>query len=148
MEQYTVDTAPDQIVRWLKTEVKTGRRPFDVRATRAFAEANIASFEDEGISEDTDVSSVTAIGTLEVRPGGEPKGWMLQLRAEDALGNHVPEDHSVTVDAEEIDLEDFEAAFITPMRADIDIVLYAETPDAKRAFDMVLLDIVRDRQLG
>lgn len=143
-DQYSIDAAPEQIVRWLKTELHKNRKSFDVRATREYVFEESGNLENAGIGEDTDAASVNTVGILEIRPGGEPSKWMLELRAEDPLDSHVPEDHSAPDIPEEIDLEAFEAEFVKPERAAIYVTLHAGTPAAKKAFDYQLRKIVSD----
>lgn len=145
MERCDIDVAPHQIVAWLKTELRSGRRALDIRATRDYVAAEAANLENAGIGLDTDLVPMMLIGTLEIRPRDDLQEWKLELRAEDPLGDHIPEDHSVAAIPEEIDLDAFDAAFVAPDRAIINARLYAETPEARERFDGVLADIIRDR---
>lgn len=72
-------------------------------------------------------------------------GWLLQVRVEDVVGPHAPEDESVPDIPEEIDLDDFSAEFIAPDRGTIYVTVDAETPEAKRRFDRMFADLIRDR---
>ncbi len=145
MEEYPIDVLPEQIVRWLGDEQRRDPHAFHVSATREFVDTGIKDFEANGVGADTDVDSVTAVGIVEVCPAQEPKGWQLRIRAEDDLGEHIPEDHSVEADPEEIDLETFEALFVAPGRAILDATLHAETPAARDRFQALAEAMMSDR---
>lgn len=144
MTQYELDTAADQIVRWLKGELAAGRS-FEIRATREYVTEPVGNREEAGLSEETDAASLMTIGVLEAWPTGTENGWRLQVRVEDIVGPHTPEEESVPAGPEEIDLDDFEADFIAPDRGTVFVSVEAETPEAKRRFDRVFADLVRDR---
>ncbi|MCP4382208.1 MAG: hypothetical protein GY798_12480 [Hyphomicrobiales bacterium] len=148
MDEYTVDVAPDQVVRWLMAELQRNPDALEFRANRTFVAAGVENFEDDGISEDTDVESVAAVAILEVMPARPTKNWILRLRVEDILGEHLPEDHSASEDPEEIELETFDALFVAPGRGILDVALFAETPQAKAEFDAIFVDMLRDRHDG
>ncbi len=137
MTEYEIDVAADQIVHWLRDEAAS--------KSREYAADAIASFEAAGISADTDVASLVTVGTLEVRPAGGKGGWLLQLRVEDVVGPHVPEDESVPDGPEEIDLDGFYDDFVAPDRGTVSATVTIETPQAKRRFDRIFGDLVRDR---
>jgi hypothetical protein len=145
MTQYELDTAADQIVQWLKGEIAAGRRQFEIRATREYVTEPVGNREEAGLSEETDAASLTTIGILEAWLTGTEDGWRLQVRVEDIVGPHTPEEESVRTGPEEIDLDDFEADFIAPDRGTAFVSVEAETPEAKRRFDRVFADLVRDR---
>jgi len=146
MAEYPLDVTVDQIVHWLKDEFRAGsERTVDVRATREYVSEPVANLDEAGLSEDTDVSSMTTVGVLEVTPSGDGARWLLQARVEDVVGPHVPEDESVPDIPEEIDLEAFDREFVAPDRGTAYVTLYAETPKTKKAFDEIFVDIITDR---
>lgn len=145
MTEYELDVAGDQIVHWLKSELAAGRRPVEIRATREYTTEPVTDMEAFGLSDEADVASLVTIGLLEVRPTGEHNGWLLRVRVEDVVGPHTPEDESVPDVPEEIDLDDFEADFVTPDRGTTYVSVGAETPKAKRHFDRMFADLIRDR---
>ena len=149
MTEYGLDVTADQIVHWLKDELAAGRsQKLEVRATREYLTEPVADREGAGLSEDTEVASLTTVGTLEAKPSGGEGGWVLRVRVEDELGPHVPEDHSVPDLPEEIDLDAFDADFVAPDRGTAYIAVYAETPEAKKAFDRIFDDLITDRHSG
>ena len=145
MTEYGLDVTGDQIVHWLKSELAAGRRSLDIRATCEYVTAPVADMEAFGLSDEADVASLVTVGLLEVRPTGESDGWLLRVRVEDVVGPHTPEDESVPDIPEEIDLEDFSSDFIVPDRGTIYVTVSAETPEAKRRFDRLFADLIRDR---
>lgn len=148
MTEYELDVAADQVVHWLKDELAAGDRRMQIRATREYASELVANLQEFGVSQDAQVASLTTIGVLEAKPVGAQSGWLLQVRVEDVVGPHTPEDESVPDGPEEIDLDDFEAEFITPDQGTFYVTVTAETPGAKRRFDRVLGDLIRDRHRG
>ena len=144
MEATAVDVAPQQIVHWLRSELHSIKGEFRISATREFVSAGSEHFDGAGVSDDTDIGSVVSVGTLEVSPIRSHGQWVLTLRAEDVLGDRVPEDHSVGDEPEEIDIETFEAEFVKPGRATIGAVLRSETEGDRKQFNAILKDIIRD----
>ena len=67
------------------------------------------------------------------------------MRVDDVVGPHLPDDHSVPEDAEEIDLDTFYVEFIAPDRGTIYVSLLAETPQDRHAFDRLLAEMTTDR---
>lgn len=147
MTEYELDVAADQIVQWLKSEIAAGR-PVDIRATREYVADPVSDREEVGLSEDTDASSLMTIGILEAWPVGVDESWRLGVRVEDVVGPHTPEEESVPDRPEEIDLDDFEAEFVAPDRGTAYVSVAAETPEAKRRFDRVFANLIRDRHAG
>lgn len=145
MTAYELDIAADQVVQWLKEERATGRRALDIRATREYLAERSEDFEKDGLEDDTQASSLVTIGLLEVRPDAAQDGWRLEIRVEDIVGPHTPEERSVPAGPEEIDLADFELQFILPERGTAFVSLETETPEAKRRFERLFEDVLRDR---
>ena len=133
-------------MRWLGAEKKAGRADrLDVRATREYSAEPVADPAGAGLGGDEDVAMLTTIGTLEVRPTGGGPRWTLRVRIEDEVGPHLPDDESVPEDAEEIDLEAFEADFVAPDSGTAFVSLEAETPRARQDFDRLLSEMLADR---
>jgi len=147
MTDYELDVAADHIVGWLKGEIAAGKA-ISIRATREYTANPVVRREEVGLSEDTDASSLMTIGVLEAWPTGVDEGWVLQLRVEDVVGPHTPDEVSVPDRPEEIDLDDFEAEFIAPDRGTVYVSVSAETAEAKRRFDRILADMTSDRYTG
>ena len=146
MAEYGLDIDPYQVVHWLGEEQKAGGGDrFDVRAMREYSAEPLADPAQAGLDDDQDVTSLTTIGTLEVRPAGGGARWTLRVRIEDVVGAHLPDDESVPEDAEEIDLDAFEADFIAPDSGTVFVSLEAETPQAKQDFDRLLSRMLADR---
>ena len=146
MAEYGLDIDAYQILHWLRDEQAAGRGGgFDIRAMREYSSEPLADPAEAGLDEDQDAASLTTIGTLEVRPVGSSQRWTLRVRVEDQIGSHLPDDESVPEDAEEIDLDAFEADFIALDNGTIYVSLDAETPEAKQAFDRLLPEMLTDR---
>jgi hypothetical protein len=146
MTEYGLDVTADQIVHWLKDDLAAGRRqPLEIRATREYISEPVANLEEAGLSEDAEVDSLTTVGILEAKLFGVEDSWVLRVRVEDEVGLHVPEDESVPDFPEEIDLDTFDADFVAPDRGTAYVTLYADTPQAKKAFDRVFAELIVDR---
>jgi hypothetical protein len=148
MAEYELDIAADQIMHWLRDEAASKLPRVEVTATREYTADAIESFEAAGVSTDTDVASLVTVGTLEVRPTRGKDGWVLQMRVEDVVGPHVPDDESVSESPEDIDFEAFYTDFVAPDRGMVSVTISAETPQAKRRFDRIFADLIRDRHRG
>lgn len=146
MTEYGLDVDAGQIVHWLKDDAAAGRRrKLYVRATREYSADPVENPEENGLGDDEEAAVLATTGILEVRPRDVEHVWVLQIRIEDVVGPHVPEDESVPEDAEEIDLDAFLVDFILPDRGTVDVTVKAETVAAKRAFDRLLNEIITDR---
>jgi len=145
MTRYDLDTSADQVVGWLKEEMAAGKQLFEIRATREYVREPIRDREGAGLDEDTDASSLLTVGILDAWPTGADYGWRLQIRVEDIVGPHTPEDESVPAGPEEIDLNDFEANFIAPDRGTTFVSVEADTFQAKQHFDKVFSELIRNR---
>ena len=148
MAEYELDIAADQIVHWLRDEVASKSPRLEIAATREYTADSIESFEAAGVSADTDVASLVTVGTLEVKPAGGKDGWLLRVRVEDVVGPHVPEDESVSDIPEDIDFDGFYDDFVAPDQGTVSVTVTAETPEAKRRFDRIFNDLIRDRHRG
>jgi hypothetical protein len=144
MTEYQLDVSADQIVRWLKGEIAAGR-PLEIRASREYVAEPLAEREDAGLTEETEAAVLTTVGTLEAWPVGRRDAWRLQLRIEDVMGPHLPEDESVPEEAEDIDLDTFEAEFVKPDRGTAFASVIVDSPASKRSFDQAFRRLVRDR---
>jgi hypothetical protein len=144
---YPVDIAAEQVVRWLLEEQRSGYLPVEVRATRQYVSEPLDRPEDVGLGDEdkADLGDILAVGILEVSPPPGKNGWMLSIRMEDPLGPRRPEDEPVPEGEEEIDLQTFEADFISSSRATEDITLDAETAEARAHFEALFADLLRDR---
>ena len=145
MPDFPIEIAPEQVLNWLKSEIAMRPNEFSVRAEREFVAAPTLDKQSAGIAEDTDLSAVAAVGRLEVQPLDPSDGWVLRMRVEDQLGDHLPDGRSVAEQVEEIDLDTFEELFLTPAdRALVETVLVAETQEAARRAGPIFSDILTD----
>jgi len=145
MTRYDLDTSAEQVVGWLKDEMAAGKQLFQIRATREYVREPVRDREGAGFDEDTDTSSLLTIGILDAWPTGVEDVWRLQIRVEDIVGPHTPEEESVPTGPEEIDLDDFEANFIAPDRGTTFVSVEVDTSEAKQRFDNVFSDLIRNQ---
>lgn len=146
MQEFPVDIAPEQILRWIEAELVVRPDALRVSAEREFVTAKDLDAASLGIGEDTDIGSVATVGTVEIRPAQPSGEWVLRLRAENLLGEHVPEDHSVEDDAEEIDIGAFKRLFLNPPgQSTIEAVLLAPSPKMAASLKPMFEDIRKNR---
>jgi hypothetical protein len=147
METFAVDLAPNQVVRWLLDEGRLHAFDLLVSATRSY-QVNVLSPEDRaGFNEDEkeDLSEVSEIGILEVRPRDNPHRWRLRVRVADDIGPRVPEDEPFPEGEEEIDLPTFYEEFIRDNRGIAEVSAEVEGPAAKGSLNRILTAMLTDR---
>lgn len=147
MATYTIDLAPDQIVRWLLDEDRL--RAFDllVSATRSYRVGALSGEERAGLrdAEGDELSEISEVGILEVRPRQKPHRWVLRVRVEDDIGPRVPMDEPVPEGEEEIDLPTFQKEFIKANRGIAEVNTEVEGPAAKASLNKLLRAMLTDR---
>jgi hypothetical protein len=143
-----IDLAPRHLVDWLKAEIDRGQsRRLEVRASREFL-AGDGAFAGEDLDAEDGVAVATTVGLLEVAPPAGGHRWVLRLRIEDAIGNHLPDEGSVPDEPEPLGLEEFVACFLAGQEPDATVTLEAGTPADHRDFDRLLARILTDRHAG
>lgn len=145
MAEYTVDVAAEDIVRWLKLRSRSPGPGYDVRATREHVAEDGSSLERAGIAEDEDLVPVVALGSLEVEPAGGAEGWTLYVRVEDPLGARSLEEEEIALGAADIDLDAFEAEFLTPRQGEVYVWAAAESDEAKARLERFLAAVREGR---
>lgn len=145
MTDYPLDLSAVQIVHWLRDEKAEGRPSMNIRATREYVFEPPAQRAEGRSSDEADAIEVTTVGTLEVMPLDTHGDWQLQVRVEDVVGPHLPEDEAVPDQVEEIDFDDFYEDFIAPDRGTVYVTVSADTPEGKQHFDRLFADLIRDR---
>lgn len=146
METHPLDIAAEQVVRWLLAEQHAGRHELRVDATRSFLIEKIPSPTERGLGdeESEDLTEVTTIGLLEVRPQHKAEGWLLRIRVEDPLAGRLPEGASAADVPEEIDLATFRNDFIVPDRGTTFVSVETASEAAWDLFNNLLDEIRRD----
>lgn len=148
MQEYELDTFSDQIVHWLKDELARARPRVSYVATRDYVADESADLQSAGLGDEADAASLLTVGSLEVRPVHADEGWCLKVRVEDAVGLHIPDDSSVPDYPEEIDLDDFQTQFTASDNCTEFVTLQVDTDAAKKRFDAMFVDIIKDRHRG
>jgi hypothetical protein len=88
---------------------------------------------------------MTTIGLLEVAPPPGGHHWVLRIRVEDPVGEHLPDDGSVPDGPEEIGLEEFEACFLASEDLSASVTVEAATAADRQSFERVLARMIQDR---
>lgn len=136
MEQVTLDLSPLDIVGWLRDDRRREGGIVDYFA-HAWCEYDLEEefdYEPYGLTngEDYDLVSVEAI--LDVEPHVERNYWILQVRKTILIGPRLRREEDRYFSGG-IDLEQFETEFLRARRGTTDVILWTETPEARRHFD-------------
>ena len=146
MEERELDVTPAQVVYWLKREMAGAPlAEFEVRATREYVAHPLERPEAIGLENELDIEEYAAIGVLEISPVEHRKGWVLRVRIEDEFGPHLPDDEPVQDEAEEIDIDTFEEAFVTPGSGEEFVSVEVADNAAFAQFEEMFADLVRNR---
>lgn len=147
MEDYDLEIPADVVVGWIVQASDEGKSGMDIRAWREYAlDENFKP--EEGGYEETDVSEVAAIGSLEVKPEHGPDSWVLQVRVVDELGDRLPVDEDVPEGQEEISLGQFWSEFMAPGRGTASIQVSASSLEDKGTFDRLLSALEHKAERG
>lgn len=143
MEEYDLDFPTDVVVGWIVQAADKGGSGMQINAWREYVrdESFVA---EEGGYEETDVSEVTAVGSLEVKPEHQSDSWILQVSVVDELGDRLPVDEDAPEGPEEISLDQFWSEFIAPDRGTASIQVLATDPAEKKIFDRFLTALELD----
>jgi hypothetical protein len=140
-----IDLTPQHLLDWLRDDMAHGgRERLAVRATREFLTED-GPLGAMGIDVEDDISVMTTIGLLEVAPPPGGHHWVLRIRVEDPVGEHLPDDGSVPDGPEEIGLEEFEACFLASEDLSASVTVEAATAADRQSFERVLARMIRDR---
>lgn len=147
METYSIDIAPEQVVRWLMVEGRLHAFDLLVNATRSFEPGELTGGVSRRLGEEEreEVSEIAEVGLLEVMPRQKPHIWTLRVRVEDDIGPRLPEDEPVPDTEEELDLPTFYEEFIKTDRGLAEVSVEVDSPAAKASFNRVLDAILTDR---
>jgi hypothetical protein len=145
MDERELDIDPVHLLAWLRAEGAAAERTLSVRATRDYFARDVPHPELLRIGEETELAELCAVGVLDIRPADASDGWSLEVRVEDELGPHTPDDESVDGEAEQIDLDAFEADFIAPRRGTVFVAARFESEAARLRFEALFADLLSDR---
>lgn len=137
MEDYDFDLPASVVVSWLVQTVKEGGSGLEINATREYV-PDEGFIPEKGGFEETDVSEIAAVGSLEVKPEHRPDSWILRVRVVDELGDRLPLEEDAPDAPEEISLDQFWSEFIAPERGTASIWVSAAGPEEKETFDQFL----------
>lgn len=138
MADYTLDLTAADVVRWLRTRLRSQRPGLVVRASRDYAAPVSARLREAGIGDDDDLAEAVEIGTLDVEPLGGGDGWTLHVQVENPFGPRAPADEPTPDYAEDIDLDTFDAEFVQCQEGEVYVWVSATSPEAKARFDEIL----------
>lgn len=143
MEDYDFDLPASVVVSWIIQGTDEGGSGLEINAAREYVLDESFIPEKDGY-EETDVSEVTAVGSLEVKPEHHPDSWILRVRVVDELGDRLPLEEDAPEGPEEISLNQFWSEFIAPDRGTASIWVSASSLVEKEAFDRFLALLERD----
>lgn len=137
MEDYDIDLPADVVVGWIVRAADEGGSGMDINAWHEYVlDENFVP--KKGGYEETSVSEITPVGSLEVKPALRPESWILRVRVVDELGARLPLDADAPEGPEEISLARFRNDFIAPGRGTASIWVSAADPAEKKNFDQFL----------
>lgn len=139
-----LDISAAQIVRWLRAEASNGNGDIHFRASREFVSEDVQDFTEYGLEQGDVSDPEQTVGILEVSPKDASHGWRLEVRIEDALGMHVPDDHSAPDIPEEIDLDAFEAHFTKSDDGPGHAKVFYTRANGEENFEWIMTRMVRD----
>lgn len=142
MEDYDFDLPADVVVGWIALAVEEGGSGLEINASREYV-LDESFTPEKGGYEETDVSEVTAVGSLEVKPEHRPDSWILRVRVMDELGARLPVDEDAPKEPEEISLDQFWSEFIAPEGGTASIWVSASDAAQKETFDQFLTALER-----
>lgn len=137
MNEYDLNIPADVVVGWIVEAADEGGTGLEINASREYV-VDESFTPEKGGYEETDVSEITAIGSLEVMPEHRPDSWVLQVRVVDELGDRLPVDEDAPEGPEEIGLSQFWSEFIAPGRGTASIQVSAPDLLEKEKFDQFL----------
>ena len=135
MDTYEVDAPINEIVRWTKEDTARSTPRLLVRASKEYTLESDVDRESFGIGEDEDVNAVSVLGILEIQSRTGRKDWTLQLKVEDAMKMLPSGQESACEDEDDMTLAAFEEQFFSKGLGEVEAIVVAETPQAKRRFD-------------
>lgn len=140
MEDYDFDLPASVVVGWIIQGTAEGGSGLEINAAREYVLDESFIPEKDGY-EETDVSEVAAVGSLEVKPEHRPDSWILRVRVVDELGDRLPLEEDAPDAPEEISLDQFWSEFIAPERGTASIWVSAASPEEKETFDQFLVTL-------
>ncbi len=143
MEDYDLDLPADVVVGWIVLAADKGGAGMQINAWREYVQDE-SFIAEKGGYEETGVSEVTAVGSLEVMPEHLSDSWILRVRVVDELGDRLPVDEDAPEGPEEISLDQFCSEFIAPERGTASIQVSATGPAEKTEFDRFLTALEHD----
>jgi hypothetical protein len=109
MPSYPVDIDPEQVVRWIRAEIKAKPSPLMVTARRSIDVKEIPLRKEIhlGDEEREDFSEIATIATLEIAPAHASDGWLLTVEVENEAGPHISDTGTAVETEQGIDLNAF-----------------------------------------
>ncbi len=139
MESYSVDTDPEQIIRWLMVERERGASGLQIGAVRVNERQPWGDGLDLALGDEEreDLSDQVTVAVLEISPIQAGEGWRLIVTVEDEF--HPPEaDGEDESEEEEIDLDTFYLEFIRPGRGTASVIAEVDSPEGEAHLDRLL----------
>lgn len=140
MQAYSVDIAPEQVVRWIMAERQAAPSRFTITAKRGAEVRQIPARREFrlGDEERDDLNEVATVATLEIAPVHSSDGWLLSVVVEDEVGPRVPDDGMVAEGEEEIELDAFFDEFVRPGRGTANVIAEVDGPAANQHMTRLL----------
>ncbi len=136
LDKFTLNIPPHELVRWVREEIQEKHIHLNFYAS-AWKEY---SFEEDfdcsafGVSRGEHLHLVSVEAILDIEPLVERNYWILQLKVTHRIGlRHSDEEFPYKSGS--LTIDNFESEFLDPEKGITEVVLLAETTEAKAHFD-------------
>ncbi|NNJ73772.1 MAG: hypothetical protein HKP56_01295 [Anderseniella sp.] len=143
--EYDLELTPEQVIGWLRDEIATGSARVNWRASLQYLAGDDVEVQTADPEDDAGIHAVSKVGVMEISPRDGSEGWALRVHISDSIGDHLPEDKSVSDEPEEIDLEDYYKQLIVPESAIGHVSLNLASERAEPLSGRLIADIVSNR---
>ncbi len=143
--EYDLELTPEQVIGWLRDEIATGSARVNWRASLEYLAGDDVEVQTADPEDDAGIHAVSKVGVMEISPCDASEGWALRIHMSDSIGDHVPEDKSVSDEPEEIDLEDYYKQLIVPESTIGHVSLSLASERAEPLSGRLIADIVSNR---
>lgn len=136
LDKFALNIPPHELVRWVREEIKQEHRHlnFYEKAWKEYSFEEDFDYSAFGVSKGENLHLVSVEAILDIEPLVEQNYWVLQLKVTQQIGLRKSSEEfpyksgSLTLDA-------FEEEFLDPAKGTTEVVLFAETTEAKAHFD-------------
>jgi len=132
----TLNVPPRELVRWVKEEIEEEHihLNFYESAWKEYYFEKDYDYDAFGVSKKENLHLVTVEAILDIEPQVEQNYWILQLKVHDQIGLRRSEEEFPYI-SRPLSIDDFVEEFLKRNQAQMEIILFTETDEAKKHFD-------------